>query len=912
MEDLEDNSKRFQSSPLKNEVDEENYEEFEQDFEEAFENTDSLKASSNSMTYSVSKTGGFENFELPPPRYEAIQENFEENEESKFQQPTQAELDLQKQRLRKAKDALIKIKKEEIAKKGKGKNQKLITTEKSVKKTITKPSVSEKKIVAKPSVPEKKIANQKKKSEPIEETSFGGFQVEKAAKATNSEAPGANFPAKLAIPPLKLVQSVSGESTKAKKREEEAKQLEDHKSNMENLKGIFNQKKAKAEQNLKNMENIQKQLLEKEKLYKVPTKEPAKAKTIPQAPPAPRPRALNESCYKLHQLAETSGSKETRLAADKLSGSMLQAIKILSIKISEEFPYPEILEESKRIEQAEKGLAVGKDMKRGEVDYHEETRKKLGIYQGLIGENLELVKQKIEMLKGQEELIEKIKKLEPLKAVVKIGEGKYIRAGCLPDGLVDTMEELDSVGSEVMKEHPVDVVIEKIEKQGSTLKQLFTQIDGDGDKILTITEIRLGLAGIQVKLTDEDKDLLLKTLDTNSDGVVSEEEFFKILDPKLRNQQEYRALVGNLDVNNPIIFEERILDMKLKGKMLYKEIPKMVSRLKSKIETENKLLGRIKHLEKILQDREIKNISGGDLGKKYEEQIKEAEAKKLKVFKESMQEKSTSAFNLNEMQEKVKQTGMERAVIAAEAENNKSLVANLKLRQEALQSKEKKLDEANRIIAIVMIQSRVKRYLARIRYQQEKTKVEKALNVIVPVLRKNVVMQKERRENAKLEITPIVNKKVLEKEEKKEVVEISEVHSDRSSQSQALYFCVTCEKKADRLCLTCLSKYCSKCFAPCRVQLHSFGLVDSESRRLNLAEEEFINVIKQSHMLIPTLLTSESSQNSTLSYMSLRKLLIDYRPSFDKSLIQNMLMLATKYLKDENIVDIASLSALFS
>ena len=47
-------------------------------------------------------------------------------------------------------------------------------------------------------------------------------------------------------------------------------------------------------------------------------------------------------------------------------------------------------------------------------------------------------------------------------------------------------------------------------------------------------------------------------------------------------------------MNNPIVFEERILDMKLRGKMLHHEIPKFVNQLKSKIEAEKKILNRIK------------------------------------------------------------------------------------------------------------------------------------------------------------------------------------------------------------------------------------------------------------------------------------------------------------------------------
>ena len=805
-------SNKYQSSPLKEGAEENSFEEsYEQDFENALENYESVQISSTSMNYSESKTGGFdEHVDLPPPRYAPIEENLEENEESKFQQPTKEELDLQNQRIKKAKEALIKIKKDELAKK-KGKNQKLITidkVQKEQKKSISTKTLSvksENKTISKQADVKGKKNNENAKNLgkreknnlfeeiPKAEGTFAVFEIELPTKGTNaalnvnqvsenkispsSELPiiskqenktptnpviSLNLPPdnvlkssiatknsvqenKTMVPPLKLNKTSSTEIKKTNKKEEEVKLIEEHKGNLENLRSIFDEKKAKNEQKLKNMEEIQKKLLEREKNYKIPAKEPPKLKKNPQPPPAPKPRSLDTNCYKLHQLAESTGNTESRLTANKLSGSMLQTIKILSSKVSEEFTYQEITEEIKRIEQAEKMLSTGKDMKREEVDYHEETKKKLIIYKGFITENMDLMKKKFDLLKQQEELTDKIKKLEPLKAVVKIGNGKYIRAGLMPDGLVDTLEELDSVGSEVMKENPIDVVIEKIEKQGLTLRQLFSEIDADGDKILSITEIRNGLAGIQIKLSEDDKNLLVKTLDLNSDGYVSEEEFFKILDPKLRVQQEYRTLIGNLDVNNPIIFEERILDMKLRGRMLNKEIPQLVKNLQSKVECEKKLFSRIKQLEKILEERQVKSISAKDVPKQLEDQIRNVQAKKLEIFQYSMQEKSTSAANVNLLQEKLIAVSKEQALTNAEYEDKKNALSGIKYRNDALINKEKKLDESNRIIAIVIIQAHAKKYLQRIRYKLEKERVEKALSIVVPAMKKFSEAQKEKR-----------------------------------------------------------------------------------------------------------------------------------------------------------------------
>ena len=836
-DDFDDESKRFQTASKKH-ADDEDFEEdeYEQDFDHALENTedhglenDSLKFSSSSINFSVSKTGGFdEHIDLPPARYNnTIEEYPEENEESKYQQPTAEELNLQNERIKKAKEALIKIKKTENSQKKnkkslfsaeKPKAEPLSNSKKEIKTKQKSSNLKEKNKINEPKLSKSTNKEEVKKIEDNKQESFQMFEIEQPVTANNSAPPKEN--SAVVIPPLKLPQNqgkpvkskqtavvnkkpmkeevFSGfqiekpvnatnsapvfqpesvhnnnlqitkpESVKkpalaikisenpsiasaSKKKEDEAKLIEDHKKNFELLKPIIADKKEKADKNLKNMEEIQKKLLEKEKNLKVPAKEPAKAKKVLIPPPAPQPRSLNSECYKLHQLAEGTGNKDSRLSADKISGSMLQAIKILSVKLSEEFPYQEILDELKRAEQGEKALASGKEMKRNEVDTHEEAKKKIQSYKDLITENINLMKKKDEALKSQDELTDKIKKLEPLKAVVKLGNGKYVRAGMLPDNLIDTLEELESVGSEIMKENPVDVVIEKIEKQGYTLQKLFNDIDSDGDKILTITEIRNGLAGIQIRLDENDKNLLLKTLDANSDGVVSEEEFYKILDSKLKAQQDYHQIIGNLDVNNPIVFEERILDMKLRGKMLHHEIPKFVNQLKSKIEAEKKILNRIKQLENILEDRQIKNapLPSGQL----EEQIKTIENKKNQIFTVALQEKSTNAMNLTSLQEKIVISNKERAALNAEAEHKKNLLANSKMKQEILQKKEKKLNEENRLIAIVMIQSNVRKSLARIRYKKAKERTEKALMLIVRVLRRYVKKQKEKKKVFSFEI----------------------------------------------------------------------------------------------------------------------------------------------------------------
>jgi hypothetical protein len=662
------------------------------------------------------------------------------------------------------------------------------------------------------------------------------------------------------------------------------------------------------------MNEFQKKLLNNERNYQPPDRVPDRFKVSPPVPPAPKPKAFTQGAYKLHQLAASTGSSDVRLVADKLSGSMLQAIKILSIKTSEEFIFSEILEEEKRLEETEKLLTMGKDMKRGEVDYHEEARKKIKIYQNLIIDHKKLIDQQGELLKFQDTLLEKVKKLESIKAIVKLGDGRYMRAGMMPDNLIDTLSELESVGSEVMKENPIDKVIEKIEKQGCTLRDLFNQIDVDGDKILTITEIRNGLAGIQIKISEDDKALLLRTLDSNSDGVVSEEEFFKILDPKLQVQKEYRALIGNLDINNPIIFEEQVLDMKLRGKMLHRDIPKLATKLKSKIETEQKLLNRIKLLENALESRQIKSISNSDLKKDLELELIENQQKRDQLFQKGMQEKSSFAMNFSVLQEKIQKLNREKASVTVEAEFKKRDFVNSKVRAEAIADKEERLDKENRFIAIVIIQKKIRRYIARIRYLKEKKKVEDALQVIVPAMKKFNLRQKERKlgnqreEKENHESFQDIEK--MSQDKHSDLQENVSVCSQKSYQSENGYFCTICNKNADRICRECKRNSCYSCFAECRIKRHTFSILSSERKDLNGADKEFILIFKEQggFNLISKIFDESQGKISFLGFKSAL-----YEENIEPFLINNVLTLSRKFVDGEDfMIDLNGLMEIFS
>lgn len=60
-------------------------------------------------------------------------------------------------------------------------------------------------------------------------------------------------------------------------------------------------------------------------------------------------------------------------------------------------------------------------------------------------------------------------------------------------------------------------------------------------------------------------------LDSNSDGVLSEAEFYSALTTTLEVQKEFVAIMGDVkDIVNPIVLEERKIDLKVRKKLILK------------------------------------------------------------------------------------------------------------------------------------------------------------------------------------------------------------------------------------------------------------------------------------------------------------------------------------------------------
>ncbi|CAG9321190.1 unnamed protein product [Blepharisma stoltei] len=872
----------------------------------------------DSISFSVSASNrdlppGVE-LNLPPSRYQTeVKAISERSFEESPSQPTHEEIKKQEDRLAKAQNALNKLKQEEAAKK-------------SQKKVTKKPNP--------PKIPAKKQTVKKAQQKEKKAEAFTGFQLEKPVKGTESAAPGAAPSTNLNLNSLEKSQSLS---SSIQRKQDQINREQAHKESLNAIRPLMNENKAKAQKEIEDMKQLQKNLIKREREYNKPPPAEKREKIAPPPPPVPQPRSLGEKRYKLHQLAEndTTGGKG-KLSAGSLSGSMLQALTILSSMISEEFIIKEVQEELKNTEKSQNILASGKDCIRGEIDYHEETRKLCKKYIELLQQQLKLNDLKNEELAKQNELKEKIKILEPTKAVVKVNNGKYVRAGMMPQtGIYDTIEKLEDVNADILKENPLDVVIEKIEKQGASVQDIFEQLDSDNDKVLTLAEIRDGLPRIQVRLTDQDKQLMIQELDKNSDGVISNEEFITILNPKLAVQKEYRAIVGNLDINNPIVFEEEILDMRLKGRMLKKDIPNLVNKLSTKLPSEKKLIQQIKDLEKLLNDLNIKRTPDTSISTQLEEKVKKYSALKEEVWNQVENDLAQQSMQVNELKQQLIDKNIATAHLNSDVETKQAEIAKKSIKKDKLETVEKKLDVENKLIAIIIIQAGVKRFINRIRYRKERLRRAAAARIITRNFKKFVVYRKNKKNDAAIKIQSLfkMNKAIkLKNKLKKEAEEAQEAISSARNRSSTQreenwHNCEQCGRLADRLCKLCRIHFCANCFAgQHQFESHLFYLLSScsieqntslSASYLSVAELDAIVDIRY-HLdyrnidLFDFLRQWDEENTGEIDYDIFKTILNDRELGFDTTHIANLLLISQRFEELDQCVDYVHLCQLFS
>lgn len=64
----------------------------------------------------------------------------------------------------------------------------------------------------------------------------------------------------------------------------------------------------------------------------------------------------------------------------------------------------------------------------------------------------------------------------------------------------------------------------------------------------------------------------MKALDADANGVVSLPEWVQILKPKLDDEKDFRAIMCNVDIDDPIDLEEKTLDLRYRARRLEDEL----------------------------------------------------------------------------------------------------------------------------------------------------------------------------------------------------------------------------------------------------------------------------------------------------------------------------------------------------
>ena len=118
----------------------------------------------------------------------------------------------------------------------------------------------------------------------------------------------------------------------------------------------------------------------------------------------------------------------------------------------------------------------------------------------------------------------------------------------------------------------MDPIIAKFAEKGYDAEGAFDMLDDNGDGVLTIQEIKDGMKMHKIELSDDQWDKFLSIIDANSDGVLDFDEWMAILTPRVAAAGDLYKLMGGVNISDPLVLEERILDLKYRNKHLESEL----------------------------------------------------------------------------------------------------------------------------------------------------------------------------------------------------------------------------------------------------------------------------------------------------------------------------------------------------
>ncbi|EAS02452.2 EF-hand protein (macronuclear) [Tetrahymena thermophila SB210] len=286
--------------------------------------------------------------------------------------------------------------------------------------------------------------------------------------------------------------------------------------------------------------------------------------------------------------------------------------------------------DEKKQKEKEKNYQYEEQQKEKQLNDQVEIKKLKVILKQLIEENKQiqaaLAKQKEKQQKNQEQ----INSIKNKSGVVVLGDNKFTSFGLVPalnkkQELTDistndeeSVSMLDKINDQekryLTQLTVIELIVQKITDQGLTLSDIFSLLDVNKDGILTIEEIEQNMSKLDLDLTEEEIQEILKIIDSNKDGVINEFEFVKNLEAQYQSQKEYNRVMGELkDIQNPIVLQERILDLEVRQRVVIKCIKKEEEKEIGKGPEYQKYLEKLKKQEEVFEKRQKFRKQGKDM-----------------------------------------------------------------------------------------------------------------------------------------------------------------------------------------------------------------------------------------------------------------------------------------------------------
>lgn len=134
------------------------------------------------------------------------------------------------------------------------------------------------------------------------------------------------------------------------------------------------------------------------------------------------------------------------------------------------------------------------------------------------------------------------------------------------------MADIPDYDSLLVRENPLEPVVRKLASKGWTAAQAFKIFDEDEDEVLTIKEIIEGLKFHEVGLLDTEYKQMIDKIDQNNDGVLTQQEWQDCLNPRVDAQKQFMTIMKGLNITDPLILEEQVLDLTFDIRRMRKDI----------------------------------------------------------------------------------------------------------------------------------------------------------------------------------------------------------------------------------------------------------------------------------------------------------------------------------------------------